>query len=147
MVDHCLYEKDWGETKSAIRHLETQFDKFMTAQAAESRAAAIALTSITTMYEQAAQVLAMIQNTIHGPNRDNGIVQTALSTKHRVDDLESDAESTEKSIADLRDSIQALKDTVQNLRERIIRITATISVLGALGMQILAWVLRRFIGG
>lgn len=126
----CLHEQEIGAIQGTLERVETQLELFVKDFHTESRANAAAMASITKTNEQAAMLLATIQNTIHGPNRDNGVVQTTADNKRRLD-------ATEENIKSMTVAISTLSDKLQQLKESYIRITATISIVGAIGVNLL----------
>jgi len=121
----CMHERELGAVTSSTERLERQLSEFLKTYQEESKAVAVALNSVVTMNEQTADLLGTLQNTMHGPNRDNGVVQTALEGKMRLADLSL-------RVGDTEAEVEAVKIDVNKLQKEFIKIAAAISIMGTL---------------
>lgn len=121
----CLHERELGAMLASTDRLEKQLSDFLQAYNEESKSMAVALNSVVKMNEQTTELLSVLQNTLHGPNRDNGMVQTVLDTKSKVVEL---IDKCREMGGDARE----LKTDVVSLQKDFIKIAVAVSIAGAL---------------
>jgi len=132
---NCIHEQELGGMRADMTWVKDKLDQLVMDFHKESLSNARTLESMIKTNEQTALLLATLQNTMHGPNRDNGLVQTSIENARRVANLEADNKV-------LTGKIESSSSEIKLLKEKYIRVTAIVSTSLALGVNVIIPLLK-----